>query len=165
MINAVTIIPYTQMHQQQVIELVLGTQQNEFNIPITLQDQPDLLMVDAFYRKGNGNFWVAIHNEQVVGSIALLDAGQGLATLRKMFVHKAYRGSTYKTAQLLYDHLENFAIANSFTSIMLGTVEKLIAARKFYVKNGFDLIDKAMLPAHFPVMAVDNMFYVKHLNR
>ena len=162
-IKMITIVPYQQCHQQEVIDLILPIQQLEFNVPITLNDQRDLLDVENFYRKGNGNFWVALYEKKVIGTIALIDSSNGLGTLRKMFVHKDFRGKQFGTAALLFNELNAWAIAKGFAEIMLGTRDSLHAAQKFYLKNGFEVIDKKMLPANFPVMAVDNLFFVKKL--
>ena len=162
-INEILIEPCQVYQTQQIIDLILPIQQQEFNIPLTLEDQPDLLDINNFYRKGNGNFWVALYKKKVIGTIALIDSGNGLGTLRKMFVHKDFRGKEFGTAALLLSQLTAWAVANSYTEIMLGTHDSLHAAQKFYLKNGFVLIDKKMLPPNFPIMAVDNLFFVKKL--
>jgi len=48
-------------------------------------------------------------------------------------------------------------------AIFLGTIERLVAARRFYLRNGFVEIAKADLPKNFPLMAVDTLFYQKDL--
>ncbi len=163
--ETITIEPYQISHQQHVIDLILPIQQIEFKVPITLKDQPDLFNVDEVYRKGNGNFWVALFDANVIGSIALIDCGDGLGALRKMFVHKDFRGKEKGTAQLLLDELTRWAVAKGFEEIILGTVEVLVAAQKFYLKNGFTLINKKDLPANFALMQVDTLFFIKKLNQ
>lgn len=44
-------------------------------------------------------------------------------------------------------------------NIFLGTVAHYHAAHRFYVKNGFDRINKSKLPQSFSIMAVDKYFY------
>ena len=63
--------------QQGVLDLILPIQQKEFDIAITKEDQPDLCQVSSFYQTGKGNFWVAEDNGVVVGTIALIDIGEG----------------------------------------------------------------------------------------
>ena len=70
-------------------------------IPITLDDQQDLLDIPGFYQKGSGNFWLALHGSEIIGTIALLDIGHGQGALRKMFVKAQFRGSTYGVARRL----------------------------------------------------------------
>ena len=160
---SILIKPYEQQYQQQVIDLILFIQQKEFFIPITIDDQPDLFMIDTFYQANNGNFWVALSEDKVVGTIALLDCGKKLGALRKMFVHKDFRGKEKGTAQLLLTNLFNWAKEKGFDEVILGTAAILVAAQKFYLRNGFTLTDKNLLPDHFPIMKVDTLFFVKKL--
>lgn len=40
---------YSNEYQAQVIDLILHIQQQEYNIPITKSDQPDLYTIEDFY--------------------------------------------------------------------------------------------------------------------
>lgn len=146
-------------YEQSVIELILGIQQSEFGVPVTIEQQPDLRRIPLYYQVDGGNFWIAVAEGKVIGTIALLDIGNGSAALRKMFVHADWRGKEYAIARSLLHTLLAWAVDRSFTEILLGTTEKFIAAHKFYEKNGFSEIPKASLPPEFPVMAVDVKFY------
>lgn len=150
---------YQHHYQEQVVELILQIQQQEFKIPISKEDQPDLFMIESFYQTGNGNFWVAKYQDEVVGTISLLDIGNNEVALRKMFVQKEYRGQTYNTASLLLENALKWAQTQSLKSIYLGTTPQFLAAHRFYEKNGFVEIDRTELPQSFPVLAVDKKFY------
>ena len=54
------------------MNVILTIQQSEFGIPITLEAQPDLLDIPSFYQKDNGNFWIALDGQEVIGTIALI---------------------------------------------------------------------------------------------
>ena len=75
-----------------VLELVLSIQRDEFGMSITAEDQPDLVDVAGYYGRGDGHFWVATERGQIIGSVGLLDIGDGQAALRKMFVARRWRG-------------------------------------------------------------------------
>ena len=150
---------YTDRYKQQVFDLIVPIQQEEFNIPITPADQPDLQQIPAFYQNNNGNFWLAINNGKVVGTISLLDIGNRQGALRKMFVHKDYRGKEHGTGQLLLNTLFSWAKAKEYAEIFLGTTAKFLAAHRFYEKNNFKEVAVAELPASFPRMEVDVKFY------
>ncbi len=148
----------------QIVALILNIQQNEFQVPVTLADQPDLLEIDQFYQQRNGDFWVAVNEQnEVVGTIALIDNGQPFGTIRKMFVRADYRGKEIGIAAKLFNSLEKKSIDNKMTALYLGTVERLKASHRFYEKNGFVLIPKSDLPLHYPLMSVDTMFFMKTL--
>ena len=151
--------PFCMNDEQQVVDLIVSIQQKEFNIPITAEDQPDLLDIPNYYQKYQGNFWVALHNEEVVGTISLLDIGNGQSALRKMFVHQHYRGSEKGIARNLLKTLLDWAKLHRFREIYLGTTPFFLAAHRFYEKNGFTEISKKDLPKTFPLMEVDTKFY------
>lgn len=151
--------PYSEQYRSAVIDLILPIQNNEFGIPITAQQQPDLSDIDNFYQQGNGEFWLAKVGEQVVGCIALKDIGQRQAALRKMFVAADYRGKAYGTGLALLNTLLAHARERDLTDIFLGTTALFLAAHRFYEKNGFTEITVPELPATFPLMQVDTKFY------
>lgn len=150
-----------------VFALILPIQQDEFGIPVTVADQPDLTDIDGFYRRGGGEFWVAATGPRIVGTIALIDIGGGLGVVRKMFVAADRRGREPDReaglAQRLLDVLTTHAAATGLSELWLGTTEKFLAAHRFYEKNGFSVIAADDLPAAFPRMAVDTRFYRKAL--
>ncbi len=153
------IIQFQDVHEQGVIDLIVNIQQNEFNLPITASDQPDLANIRSFYQKENGNFWVAVYENQILGTIALLDIGDHMAALRKMFVHSSYRGDKTGIAKGLLKTLILWAETQQIKKIFLGTTPKFLAAHRFYEKNNFIEIEKKDLPETFPVMKVDTKFY------
>jgi len=110
-----------------------------------------------------GNFWITLCNNQVVGTIALLDIGYNQAALRKMFIKAPYRGSKCNTAKMLLSKAIEWANQIKITNIYLGTTEKFLAAHRFYGKNGFTQISIEDLPGSFPIMKVDTIFYMQTL--
>nr|WP_314545574.1 GNAT family N-acetyltransferase [uncultured Massilia sp.] len=157
------IVAFSPTHAAGVIDVILPIQQAEFGIPITLADQPDLLDIAGFYQQGSGGFWLALDDNTVVGTIALLDIGNGDGALRKMFVAPTHRGKEYGTAARLLDTLLAHAHGKGMRRIWLGTTDKFLAAHRFYDKHGFDQVARHDLPAAFPVMAVDTRFYARSL--
>jgi putative acetyltransferase len=159
----ITIQPFENQDTEQIINLILNIQQNEFQVPITINEQQDLLDIPNFYQQRKGNFWVAKHENIVVGTIALIDCGENIGAIRKMFVKKEFRGKEYGIAQKLLNILVESAQANHITNVYLGTLERLQAAIRFYERNGFTLIKKQNLPSEFPIMPVDTHFFEKEL--
>ena len=154
-----TIQTYLPKYQEQVINLILDIQQNEFKVPIPLEEQPGLLKIHDFYQKGQGNFWIAVDNDTVVGTMALLDIGNHQAALQKCFVRKDYRGKEIGVGQRLLNTLLDWAKSQSIRKMYLGTTEVYKAGHRFYEKNGFVEIPHAELPKNFPLLKVDTKFY------
>jgi GNAT superfamily N-acetyltransferase len=132
------ILPFSPQHTEGVVSVILPIQQSEFEIPITLDAQPDLRDISGFYQQGNGNFWVALDDRHVVGTVALLDIGNEHVALRKMFVAASHRGSEQGVARRLVETLIVWCqVRGCVREVYLGTAEKFLAAHRFYEKNGF----------------------------
>jgi N-acetylglutamate synthase-like GNAT family acetyltransferase len=153
------IIVYTDKYQQAIVDLILPIQQNEFHVPVTIEDQPDLKNIPGVYQKGNGNFWLAVKEGEVVGTIALIDFGNSQVALRKMFVHHDHRGKDKGVGQMLMDELLKWCKNRGVREIYLGTIDSMHAAHRFYLKNSFEEVSKSSLPQTFPLMRVDNKFF------
>lgn len=153
-----TIIPIGNEYAEAAIDLILNIQQKEFNVAITLEDQPDLLEINNFYYKGGGCFWGAFIDGQLVGTISLVKFDKDAGAIRKMFVKKEYRGKELKIAQQLLDILISYSKEHEINHLYLGTVSILEAALRFYERNHFVRVSKESLPEKFPLMSADNVF-------
>ena len=155
----ITIIPLSNDYCRPVAELILPIQRNEFNVPITLADQPDLVNLEAAYFDPGGHFWGAFVVEELAGTIGLLapPASPPFGVIRKMFVREAYRGAPWGIAQQLLTTLIAYSRESGMEALYLGTISRMHAAHRFYERNGFTRRDH--LPAAFPRMAVDDVFY------
>jgi GNAT superfamily N-acetyltransferase len=158
------ILPFEPRFQRELVELIVSIQRGEFGIDITAARQPDLHDIPGFYQVRGGGFWVALSDGRVVGTISLLDIGNGQGALRKMFVQPEFRGARAGTAQRLLDTLQGHARSRAMRDVFLGTTSKFLAAHRFYAKNGFSEIAKSDLPSAFPVMAVDDRFFHRRLD-
>jgi len=159
------IVPFSPGFETEVVNLIVGIQRDEFELDIDADRQPDLRSIRSFYQVNSGNFWLARTNEQIVGTISLLDIGRGQGALRKMFVHPEFRGAAFGTARLLLNALLDWAAEHRFRELFLGTTPFFHAAHRFYEKHGFSEILRSELPPAFPIMEVDAKFYRLQLPR
>lgn len=159
MSHSVLIERFSAADQRGVIDVILPIQNQEFGIPISEQQHPDLHDIPQFYQRGTGDFWIARCDGKVVGTLGLKDIGNAQAALRKMFVSAPYRGRDYGVAALLLKALLQHAQAEKVKDVFLGTTDKFLAAHRFYEKNEFQEIPVSALPEAFPLMAVDSKFY------
>ncbi|WP_096186691.1 GNAT family N-acetyltransferase [Evansella halocellulosilytica] len=157
------IIQYRKEFEDDVIKLIIKIQRNEFNVPISVEDQPDLFNVKEIYQTGKGNFWIATIHQKVVGTIGLLDIGNEQVALKKMFVHAQYRGRVHQTASKLLTTAFEWCMSHSVREIYLGTTPQFLAAHRFYEKNGFVQVQREHLPKSFPALAVDKKFYKREM--
>jgi GNAT superfamily N-acetyltransferase len=156
------ICEYQAAYHARVVGMILKIQREEYNIPVTIDDQPDLKDIENFYQK-DGAFWVALHGDQVIGTVAVINIGNGNAVMRKMFVEKEFRGKDHGISAQLLLTLLDWTKQNRFSACWLGTTPQFLAAHKFYEKNGFREISRNELPVGFPVMTVDKKFYMYSL--
>ncbi|WP_421864991.1 GNAT family N-acetyltransferase [Parvibaculum sp.] len=96
---------------------------------------------------------------RVVGTIGVVDIGNNQVALKKMFVHADARGKASGVAQALMDTAKNWCRERGVESIILGTTARMLAAHRFYEKNGFVEQQMEQLPPNFPVVHVDTKFY------
>ncbi|MGM0303308.1 hypothetical protein IGI66_002973 [Enterococcus sp. AZ048] len=160
--SEVKIVPFEEKYTEEIVDLIIPIQREEFNIKLTVEDQPDLLTIQEEYINTGGNFWVALFDDKVIGTIALVRLENHCGAIKKMFVTKDFRGEKQIGRKLL-DTLVNCCKEQGYERLYLGTVEVLKAAQKFYKKNGFELIDKTEMPKDYHLMDVDTVFFMRKL--
>ena len=84
--------------------------------------------------------WIAEHENEVKGCIALVRNSADESQLRWFIIHKTLQGNGLG-AQLVVD-LIHFAEENEYKRIMLWTISELHAAIRIYKRNGFIMRDE-----------------------
>lgn len=158
----IDVLPWTVADRDDVIALIVGIQQGEFDLDIDAERQPDLFDIDSAYRTDGGEFWVASDAGEVVATIAVRVFEPGHGTVRKMFVASTHRGASGLASRLL-DHLIEWCRSVGITRLTLGTTSVMVGAQRFYARHGFDEIDVSALPERFPLMAIDTVFFTREL--
>lgn len=87
------------------------------------------------HKENGGNFWIAIENEEVIGTISLENLGDKKGLLKSLYVAREYRNR--RIASNLMDILLNFAKEKGYKTLELDTYGKFHIAIKFYEKIGF----------------------------
>lgn len=126
--------PFSPTDQPNIIPLVLTIQREEFGIPVTAEEQPDLRDIATHYLAPGGYFWVAENAGAIVGTLGLLNIGHEDLALRKMFVAPAFRGKAQGVAARLLSSALDWSVVNGFRRILLGTTEQFQAAHRFIPK-------------------------------
>lgn len=154
---------FEQRDTEEVIRLVLHCQNDGSRPILSISDQPELLHIPEKYRTAGGDFWVAVHQGKVVGSIGLMNGGNGIGILKKFFVYEAYRGNPHHLGQQLYRVLLEFALTHGFKQLLLDTPKNTDRAHKFYEKAGFLKVQKNELPFHYDYPYEDSDFFILDL--
>ncbi|MFZ6749486.1 GNAT family N-acetyltransferase [Undibacterium sp. Ren11W] len=159
----IRIVPASTATTPALIQLILQIQCQEFGLTTSLAAQPDLADIEQYYQSAGGGFWLALDQDEVVGTIGLRDIGHQQAALRKLYVKASHRGAQHGVAALLLARLLAAADAAQMQSLYLATTEQFAAACRFYEKNGFTQVTLASLPAAFPRIPQETRFYRRHV--
>lgn len=158
----IKIIQYTDDYKQEVNEFIINIKLHEFDIDnVTYNNQPDLKNIIGTYLDTGGQFWLALLDGKVVGTIALVRMKDNNSALKRVYVDENIRNM--KIGKKMLEHVIKHAHDDGIKSIYLGTIDKFEAAQHFYRKNGFHLIPKEELPSDFPLVEVDNRFFYKDI--
>jgi GNAT superfamily N-acetyltransferase len=79
--------------------------------------------------------WVAMQGDDVVGSVALRELGEGAVELKRMYLRPDVRGHGLGK-QLLAVALD-WARAHGMQAVRLDTSERMVAAQRLYEAHGF----------------------------
>jgi len=110
------------------------------------------------YRYGGGNFWVAKESGKVVGTIGLMNAGNGVVILKKFFVYEPYRSFPHNLGRQLYAIFLDFAQKHNFREIILDTPRNTDRVYRFYEKAGFRKISQEKFPIIYDYLYRDSDF-------
>lgn len=160
--------PFESKYQSEVVALIEKIQVGEFNIPVEEGQRKELQSISKSFQKDKGNYWIALFNGEVIGTIAVIDIGHHAFELRDVFVDKEYRGAVRGFAKKLLDTVLDWSIEHDVNTIYLGTTLAFRAAHRFYEKHGFCEITKGDMPPYCQPMDCDEKFYrldLLNLNR
>lgn len=73
---------YSERDKDEIIAIVLHCQNDGTRPLVSVEDQPELLCIREKYIDNGGCFWVAKENGKVVGTIGLMNKGNGLCILK-----------------------------------------------------------------------------------
>lgn len=149
---------YSGKYDDEIISLILSIQNNEAGIGLSLQEQPDLLDIHRSYQQPGGEFWIAVSDGKVVGTIGLMLKENHCAILKKFFVKKEFRSQ--KVGLALYNELLQYAISKGVRLILLDTPAVAHASHRFYEKAGFRKISTAELPVPYSYPDRDSILYL-----
>lgn len=144
-------------YQRDVISLIEKIQVEEFHIPINEAQRNELQSIPVTFQQKKSNYWIALVNGKVVGTIAVIDIGHQAFELRDVFLDKDYRGKGF--ANKLLDVVVDWCKHHDVHTIYLGTTLAFRAAHRFYEKNGFKEIRRTEMPAYCQPMDCDEKFY------
>ena len=152
--------PFERRDAAAVTDLVLGIQNDEFHLGLSICDQRDLEDIEVYYLKGGGTFFVAEEPAgRIVGSIGLLRLRDDLGVMKKFFVAAGHRGREHGVARALYDRFIAFAQREGIRQIVLDTPSAATRSHGFYRSVGFVQIERSELPMRYDFPERDTLFF------
>lgn len=157
-LTALKIETYSGKYDDEIISLILDIQNGESKIGLSIEEQPDLLDIKRCYQQDGGEFWIALSDGRVIGTIGLMLKEQHCAILKKFFVKKEFRSQ--KIGLALYNELLTRAKSIGVRHIILDTPSVAHASHRFYEKAGFRKISTAELPVPYSYPDRDSFLYM-----
>lgn len=152
---------YSGKYDDEIISLILSIQNGEAKIGLSLQEQPDLLDIHRNYQLPGGEFWLALSDGRVIGTIGLMLKENHCAILKKFFVKKEFRSQ--KVGLSLYNELLKYAVSKEVHYIILDTPAVAHVSHKFYERAGFTRISAEELPIPYTYPDRDSRLYLLKL--
>lgn len=152
---------YLDDYKQDIIDLILHIENDENKLDLTLEEQPDLSDIPTAFRNGGGEFWIALDNETLIGTIGLMKKNDKVAVLKKFFVRSDMRGTGI--SKKLYEAFLNYARENGICQIILDTPSVAERAHNFYERAGFRRITHEELPVHYEFPDRDCYLYLLNI--
>ena len=138
----VEIMQYSDEYKEQVKDLIFDVYEVERGRYTKGRDgRRDLDMIEERYQGNRRNFWVAVENGKVVGTIGLRNQSKEIASMHRFCVAKKFRGKEKGVSAKLFSTLLEFAENHGYKKIILGTSSDSKAAIKFYERKGFVKIE------------------------
>jgi RimJ/RimL family protein N-acetyltransferase len=158
--SPVEVRPFQPADAPGIVALVLGIQNDEFHLGLSICSQRDLEDIQASYLNDGGTFLVAVTpTGQIVGTIGLLRLRQDLGVMKKFFVSEPYRGRQAGVSKDLYKAFLAFANAAGIRRIVLDTPSAATRSHAFYRAAGFLQIDRGELPMRYDFPERDTLFF------
>lgn len=126
------------------------------------KDRLDVMNIEDYYIKNHGQFFIAydVKENKIIGTIALENCGK-YGILKRFYVEKNYQQNGI--GRKLYHSLESYIKENTnICKVYLACGRVLEKAHQFYLKNGFEQVEKLDIDMHF---AEDDDFFVKSIER
>lgn len=123
---------------------------------------PDLGRFSEVYAPKASCYWVALEGERVLGGVGIgpLPGERDVCELQKMYCYPEARGTGI--AQQLMDLAMDFA-RKHYQRCYLETLDNMVAAHRFYEKNGFTRTDEIVGDRDQMAHSACDIHYVRDL--
>lgn len=128
---------------ENVKDFINGIMGGELSVTEGAYVYDDLDNLTEHYGGEREVFLVAEKDDKIVGTVAIKEDGEGVALLRRVFVHADYRGKGYG-AKLLCKAMD-FCFKHNYKTVMFRGTDKMQSALRLCMKSGFQKDDVSEL--------------------
>lgn len=133
----ITVTPYTPDDKEGAKRVVLAGF-NDFGFAYQREYDFDIDDPKKYYIDQGGMFYVIKDSGKVIGTIAIINKGNHVAELKRLYVKKKYQGQGLGSK--LFDTAIHFCKNNGFTKIEFETNKKFTKAHALYQRRGFRIV-------------------------
>ncbi len=130
------IIQATSTDDFATVRALLREYQTLLGVDLSFQDfESEVSALPGAYAPPGGRLLLATHNYLPVGCVALREAGDARAEMKRLFVRPGTRGLGVGRALVL--HVLNEALAMGYAEVVLDTLPSMAEAQRLYEQFGF----------------------------
>ena len=126
---------FKEADSDQVRKLINSIMSQEFSDEEKVYFQDDLQNISKTYGGKNEVFFVAEEGNEIIGTVAIKEEEDGIALLRRLFVHSDYRSRKY--GQGLLEKAIHFCQQQHYRIINFRSTDRMKPAIELCKKNGF----------------------------
>ena len=153
------IIPATLPNHFQSAKFLFRAYAHWLGLDLSFQKfAEELSDISGMYAPPTGNCWLAYHQHDAVGCIALRPINEKIGELKRMYVIPEFQGQGI--GQHLLDVATNYASEQGYQALRLDTLKTMEPAMNLYKKNEF-----LVIPAYYNNPHPDAVYFEKQLVR
>ena len=126
---------FNEIDSEQIRELIDLVMKQEFSKEEKVYSQDDLKDISKTYGGKKEVFFVAEEGNKIIGTVAIKEEGDGVALLRRLFVHSDYRSRKY--GQTLLERAIDFCQQQHYRVINFKSTDRMKPAIELCKKKGF----------------------------
>ena len=129
---------YSPQDQDAVKQFIIDILQ-EFDFDYDPVDDYDLDDLAGSYMSDKAILYVLKEQENIIGTVAVRNKGNGVAEIKRLFLHQLYRGQGWGSR--LLDLALDFCLRAGYRKIVLDTEKRLRRSQELYLSRDFVITD------------------------
>lgn len=145
---------YDESFREKTEKFLADILEGEYGFKIGVDIDDDVVNIWEHYLGDGGDFWIALLDGEIVGTLGLEKGEEGRSCLRRFLVKNGMRRKGI--GRKLFDVLMDSARKLGFKEVYVSTVSGMEEGKAFYEKFGFERVDR--MPPEMP-RTLDTEFF------